>query len=72
MGWCGVGLFRRNERYYCRAAERKQIETVFVANQVFMTHNHQSKDESRSIQASSGFDVGDDDEIVSNESEGGI
>ncbi|MEP7706337.1 YaiI/YqxD family protein [Paraglaciecola sp. 25GB23A] len=44
----------------CRAAERKQIETVFVANQFIRTPPSKVI---RSIQVSSGFDVADD-EIV--------
>lgn len=44
----------------CRAAERKQIETIFVANQFIRTPPSKVI---RSIQVSSGFDVADD-EIV--------
>lgn len=44
----------------CRAAERKQIETAFVANQFIRTPPSKVI---RSIQVSSGFDVADD-EIV--------
>ena len=44
----------------CRAAERKQIETIFVANQFIRTPPSKVI---RSLQVSSGFDVADD-EIV--------
>jgi uncharacterized protein len=44
----------------CRAAERKQIETIFVANQFIRTPPSKVI---RSMQVSSGFDVADD-EIV--------
>lgn len=44
----------------CRAAERKQIETIFVANQYIRTP---ASKVIRSMQVSSGFDVADD-EIV--------
>ncbi|MDP5032116.1 MAG: YaiI/YqxD family protein [Paraglaciecola sp.] len=44
----------------CRAAERKQIDTIFVANQFIRTPPSKVI---RSMQVSSGFDVADD-EIV--------
>lgn len=44
----------------CRASERKQIETIFVANQFIRTPPSKVI---RSMQVSSGFDVADD-EIV--------